>query len=169
MVAIQSTERKVVKIQSEQVNEMSPRLNYWQVAPEAAKRVRHVNEYLSQSSIDPLLRHLIWLRISQINGCSYCVDLHTHEAMRDGEKQQRLDCLVVWRETAFYSDKEKAALEWAEALTDVSRTHAPDQTYDVVRKHFDDKDLVDLTLLISTMNAWNRMAIGFRRGPATRT
>jgi len=147
---------------------VSTRLNYWQVAPEAAKVTSQVNSYLEKSAIEPALRHLVWLRISQINGCAHCVDRHSQDAIRDGEKRQRLDCLVVWREAPFYSERERAALEWAEALTNVSTTHAPDEAYDLVRQHFSDKDLVDLTLLIATMNAWNRMAIGFRRGPGKR-
>ena len=114
------------------------------------------------------LRHLIWLRVSQINGCAYCVDLHTHEALHDGESLQRLNCLVTWAETPLFSDRERSALAWAEALTKVSETHAPDEVYEKVRAHFEDKELVDLTLMIASMNAWNRMAIGFRRQPAQR-
>jgi len=147
---------------------VSTRLKYWQVAPEAVRRTAQVNAYLTESAIEPTLRHLVWLRVSQINGCAYCVDLHTHEAIRDGEKQQRLDCLVVWREAPFYTDRERAALAWAESLTDISRTHAPDEDYELVSQYFNEKDLVDLTLLIAMMNASNRMAIAFRRQPGKR-
>ena len=114
------------------------------------------------------MRHLVWLRVSQINGCAYCVDLHIREALRDGESPDRLHGLVVWRETELYSAKERAALACAEALTLVAETHAPDEIYREVTQHFSDQDLVDLTFLIATMNAWNRMAIGFRRGPEPR-
>jgi len=147
---------------------MRERLKYWQIAPEAARRIGQVNSYLIDSELEIPLRHLIWLRVSQINGCAYCVDLHTHEALRDGESPDRLHCLVVWPEAPLYSPRERAALAWAEALTLVSQTHAPDDVYREVAQHFCDKDLVDLTLLIASMNAWNRMAIGFRRGPGAR-
>jgi AhpD family alkylhydroperoxidase len=147
---------------------MTARLKYWQVAPEAMRRIGHVNSYLIDSQLEISLRHLIWLRVSQINGCAYCVDLHTHDALRDGESLDRLHCLVVWPEAPLYSARERAALAWAEALTLVSETHAPDDVYQEVARHFCEKDLVDLTLLIASMNAWNRMAIGFRRGPEER-
>ena len=147
---------------------MSLRLPYWTIAPEAVKRMMAVNSYLVRSALEPSLRHLVWLRVSQINGCAYCVDLHTHEALRDGESLQRLNCLVTWAETPLFSDRERSALAWAEALTKVSETHAPDEIYELVRAHFQDKELVDLTLMIAAMNAWNRMAIGFRRQPFRR-
>jgi AhpD family alkylhydroperoxidase len=147
---------------------MSLRLPYWTIAPEAVKRMKAVNSYFVRSTLEPGLRHLIWLRVSQINGCAYCVDLHTHEALRDGESLQRLNCLVTWAETPLFSDRERSALAWAEALTKVSETHAPDEVYELVRAHFEDKELVDLTLMIAAMNAWNRMAIGFRCQPSRR-
>jgi AhpD family alkylhydroperoxidase len=147
---------------------VSTRLKYWQVAPEAVKRTAQINAYLTESAIEPTLRHLIWLRVSQINGCAYCVDLHTHEALVDGEQPQRLHCLVTWPETALFSAQERAALAWAEALTHISISHAPEEVYALVRQHFNDKELVDLTLMIATMNAWNRMAIAFRRQPVAR-
>jgi AhpD family alkylhydroperoxidase len=147
---------------------MSLRLPYWTIAPEAVKRMMAVNSYLVGSALEPGLRHLIWLRVSQINGCAYCVDLHTHEALRDGESLQRLNCLVTWADTPLFSDRERSALAWAEALTKVSETHALDEVYELVRAHFEDKELVDLTLMIAAMNAWNRMAIGFRRQPSRR-
>jgi AhpD family alkylhydroperoxidase len=147
---------------------MSPRLSYWTLAPEAVKRMMAINAYLAESSIEPGLRHLIWLRVSQMNGCAYCVDLHAHEALRDGESLQRLTCLVAWAETPLFSDRERSALAWAEALTKVAETRAPDEVYDAVRAQFDDKELIDLTLMIASMNAWNRMSIGFRRQPQRR-
>jgi AhpD family alkylhydroperoxidase len=147
---------------------MSLRLPYWTLAPEAVKRMRAINSYLAESAIEPSLRHLIWLRVSQINGCAYCVDLHTHEALRYGESLQRLNCLVTWAETPLFSERERSALAWAEALTKVVETHAPDDVYEAVSAHFQDKELIDLTLMIASMNAWNRMAIGFRRQPFRR-
>ena len=109
---------------------MSLRLPYWTVAPEAVKRMMALNSYLVGSEIEASLRHLIWLRVSQINGCAYCVDLHTNEALRDGETLQRLSCSVTWAETPLFSDRERSALAWAEALTNVSTTHAPDEAYE---------------------------------------
>ena len=144
---------------------MDPRLRYWQIAPEAVRSIAQVNSYLIDSKIEPALRHLVWLRVSQINGCAYCVNLHTQKALRDGETPERLHCLVVWHETSLYSERERAALRWAEALTLVAETRAPDDVYQEVARHFCDQNLVDLTLLIASMNAWNRMAIGFRREP----
>jgi AhpD family alkylhydroperoxidase len=117
------------------------------------------------SAIEPRLRHLVWLRVSQINGCAYCVSLHGKEALRDGENIERLNCLVVWEETALFTVRERAALAWSEALTNITRTHALDDIYALVRQEFDDRELVDLTLMIASMNAWNRMAIGFGRQP----
>jgi len=147
---------------------MEGRLKYWTVAPEAVKRMMHLNAYLQEASIETALRHLVLLRVSQINGCAYCVDLHTHEALRDGERAQRLHLLVVWRETDLFSPREKAALAYAESVTRVAETHVPDADYLEAARHFNERELVDLTLLIATMNAWNRMAISFRRPPAER-
>jgi AhpD family alkylhydroperoxidase len=147
---------------------MSLRLPYWTLAPEAVSRMMAINSYLADSAIEPGLRHLIWLRVSQINGCAYCVDLHTNEALRDGESLQRLNCLVTWTETPLFSERERSALAWAEALTKVAQTHAPDDVYQAVSTHFQDKELIDLTLMIASMNAWNRMAIGFGRQPSKR-
>ena len=147
---------------------MSVRLPYWTLATEAVKRMMAINSYLVESGIEPSLRHLIWLRVSQMNGCAYCVDLHSHEALRDGESIQRLNCLVIWEETLLFSDRERSALAWAEALTKISETHAPDEVYEMVKAQFEAKELIDLTLMIAAMNAWNRMAIGFRRQPPQR-
>src|SRR5882757_4821646 len=143
---------------------MSRRIPYYQVAPEGIKALQGIDPYFKSSNIEPRLRALVDLRTSQINGCAYCVDLHSRQAREAGETQQRLDCLSVWRETSFYDDRERAALAWAESVTNVSQTGIPDAVYDEVKKHFNDKDLVDLTLVIAVMNAWNRIAISFRQG-----
>lgn len=116
-------------------------------------------------TIDRKLRAVIELRVSQINGCAYCVDLHTNEARRAGETQQRLDCLTVWRDVPFFDAAEKAALAWAEALTKITEEGAPSQLYDAVLEQFSNDQVVDLTLIISQMNAWNRLAIGFGHIP----
>lgn len=124
--------------------------------------------YLDTSSIEPKLRRLVDLRVSQINGCAYCVDLHSRQLRDLGESEQRIDCLVVWREVPFYDERERAALEWAEAVTRIEDTHAPDSVYEYVAEQFPEKELVDLTWVIANMNLWNRIAIGFRRLPGKR-
>jgi AhpD family alkylhydroperoxidase len=128
----------------------------------------HLNAYLEESSVEAGLRRLVFLRVSQINGCTYFVDLHAHEALRDGEKPQRVHCLSVWHETSLFSAKERAALAYAECVTQVSGTHVSDTDYTKVAQHFSEQELVDLTLAISVMNAWNRIAISFRRPIAER-
>ena len=124
-----------------------------------------MNGYLDSSSLDPLLRALVEIRVSQINGCVYCVDLHTEQARRLGETQQRLDMLPVWHEAPYFDKRERAALAWAEALTRVSETHAPDADYDCLCESFSEKEIVDLSIAIAVMNAWNRISVGFRRLP----
>ena len=111
------------------------------------------------------LRALVELRVSQINGCAYCVDLHTKEARSVGETQQKLDCLTVWRDVPYFDGAEKAALDWAESLTLVAQTGAPETLLDALRHHYSENQIVDLTLIIAQMNAWNRLAIGFGHHP----
>ncbi|MFO0873374.1 MAG: carboxymuconolactone decarboxylase family protein [Phycisphaerales bacterium] len=147
---------------------MAKRIDYVRVAPDAVKALSATRPYLAASAIEPRLRALVELRVSQINGCAYCVDLHSHEARRAGEAQQRLDCLPVWRETPFFADRERAALAWAESVTLVPQTGVPDAVFEDARRHFSEKDLVDLTLVIASMNAWNRIAISFRQAPSHR-
>jgi AhpD family alkylhydroperoxidase len=108
---------------------VSGRLEYWKITPEATRQIAGVNAYLKGTAIEPRLRHLVLLLTSQINGCAYCVDLHTHDALADGEQPQRLHCLVTWSETALFSAQERAALAWAEALTHISTSHAPEEVY----------------------------------------
>ena len=120
-------------------------------------------------SIGWKLRAVIELRVSQINGCAYCVDLHTIETRHAGETTQRLDCLTVWREVQFFDDAEKAALEWAEAITKVATNGAPEYLYNSLSDHFSENEIVDLTLIIAQMNAWNRLAISFGHGADART
>lgn len=147
---------------------MSRRIAYVKIAPDAFKALSATRPYIESSTIDARLRALVELRVSQINGCAYCVDLHSREARQAGEGQQRLDCLPVWRETPFFDDRERAALAWAESVTLVSQTGVPDAVFEEARKHFAEKELVDLTLIVAVMNAWNRMAISFRQGPLAR-
>ncbi len=145
---------------------MSARAKYFQLNRAAIDALSAVNPHVT--SIDPKLRALIELRVSQINGCVYCIDLHTQQARSHGETQQRLDCLCVWQESPFFESAERAALAWAESLTAVARTHAPDEVYDALGPHFTPQQIVDLTLTIATMNAWNRIAIGHRTMPPKR-
>jgi AhpD family alkylhydroperoxidase len=145
---------------------MTRRIAYAQVAPDGIKALSATAPYLEACGIDARLRALVELRTSQINGCAYCVDLHSRQARKAGETQQRLDCLPVWRETTFYNDREQAALAWAETITLVHETRVPDDVYEQAHAQFSDKELVDMTLIISMMNAWNRIAISFRQGPS---
>jgi AhpD family alkylhydroperoxidase len=141
---------------------MTMRLNYGVVAPEAIKAMIGLEQAVKDLGLEPKLFHLVKLRASQINGCAYCINMHAHEARADGETQQRLDLLSVWRETNFFDEREKAALAWTEALTMISETHAPDADYEAIAAVFDEKERVALTLAIAAINGWNRFAIGFR-------
>ncbi|MEO8205500.1 MAG: carboxymuconolactone decarboxylase family protein [Chthoniobacterales bacterium] len=143
-----------------------PRLNYYHIAPEPFKELTAITKYLSTASIEARLRNLVEIRISQINGCVYCVDYHTKESRNNGESQSRLDQLPVWHESLLFDEKERAALNWAEALTLVADTHASDEDYDALKAHFSEKEIVDLSLIVSIINTWNRISIGFRNTPA---
>jgi AhpD family alkylhydroperoxidase len=144
---------------------MEPRMAYHRAAPEGVRTLRQMNKYLEGSSLEAGLRHLVFLRASQLNGCAFCVDMHVAEALRDGEDARRLHSVVVWREAPFFTDRERAALAWTEAVTLVAQTHVPDEVYAEARRHFDEKALTDLTLAVATINAWNRMAVSFRTLP----
>lgn len=147
---------------------MNPRLDYARIAPEAHRALATLNRYLEECSIEAPLRYLVDLRISQINGCVYCMDLHSEQARAAGVPQQKLDCLPGWDEAPFYTDRERAAFAWAEAVTHVSDGHVPDAAFEAVRPHFTDRELADLTFLIANMNAWNRMAVSLRKLPSVR-
>ena len=140
---------------------MTKRIDYRKAAPEAIQALSSVGKYLHAENFDLKLKALVELRVSQINGCAYCLNLHTQEARAAGETQQRLDCLSAWHETTFFTEKEMAAFAWAEALTLISQTHAPEEIYQEAAKQFTERELVDLTMVIVNMNAWNRLAIGF--------
>ena len=141
---------------------MQPRIKFWEIAPEPFKAMSALEAALARSGIDASLRHLVKLRASQINGCAYCIDMHWKDARAAGEGEQRLYGLDAWRESTYYTDRERAALEWTEALTDITAGHAPDHVYDRVRSHFSEKELADLTWVIAAINAWNRVAISMR-------
>ena len=148
---------------------MSARLDYLAAAPQAVQALSAVGKYLHAEKFDPKLKTLVELRVSQINGCAYCLNLHTQEARALGETQQRLDCLSAWRETTFYTEREQAALAWAETLTLIVQEHAPEKIYLEVSKHFSDKELVDVTMVIVSINSWNRLSIGFHKPVPVRT
>ncbi len=146
---------------------MSTRIDHHQVNPAAVQALAATYQHLT--TIPKNLRALVELRVSQINGCAFCVDMHSTQARAEGETVQRLDCLVAWRESPFFTPRERAALAWAEALTRVVETHAPDEAYQPLLEHFSEKEIVDLTWIISIMNTWNRLAIGMRKEPAPRS
>ncbi len=129
--------------------------------------MRGLENYVHQSGLEPSLLDLVKVRASQINGCAYCIDMHTKDARARGETEQRLYELDAWRETPFYTDRERAALAWTEAITLIGEGHAPDEVYEQAREQFGEKELVDLTLAIVAINGWNRLAIGFRSVPGT--
>ena len=146
---------------------MKERLNYAQVSPDALKAMRELEKYVATSGLERPLYELVKTRSSQINGCAYCLDMHTKDARKAGETEQRLYALSAWRETPFYTERERAALEWTEALTLISENDVPDSLYDGVRKHFDEKEMVALSIAIIAINGWNRLAIGFRTIPGS--
>lgn len=146
---------------------MEPRLNYSQVAPGVVKAMSELGAYTGHSGLEPRLLELVKTRASQLNGCAYCIDMHTKDAQVMGESPQRLFALSAWHETPFFSERERAALEWTETVTLVSETHIPDDAYELARKCFTEKELVDLTLAIVAINGWNRLAIAFRTVPGT--
>ena len=127
--------------------------------------MRNITHGLEQFTIDAKLRALIETRVSQLNGCVYCVDLHLKESRKLGELQQRLDCLPVWKESPFFDAREKSALAWAESLTNIANTHASDKDFNALKQHFTDLEIVEISISISLANFWNRMAGGFRRMP----
>jgi AhpD family alkylhydroperoxidase len=141
---------------------MQPRLDPRKLAPAGIKALFGLEEYVRNSSLEPSLVDLVKTRASQINGCAFCIHMHTREARARGETEERLYLLDAWRESPLYSERERAALAWTEAITLIHETHAPDEVYEEVRRHFSEQELVDLTLAIATINVWNRMAIGFR-------
>lgn len=146
---------------------MEQRIDYVKVAPAGIGAMLNLERYVRQSGLEHSLLHLVKLRASQINGCAYCVDMHSKDARADGEDEQRLYALPVWRETPFFSERERAALAWTEALTRISENDVPDELYRAVHEHFSEKELVDLSLAIVAINGWNRLAVPFRTPAGT--
>jgi AhpD family alkylhydroperoxidase len=147
---------------------MQARLQYSLVAPGAVEAMRGVNKYLAASGLDRRLMELVYLRVSQINGCARCLEMHTRELRKLGERDERLDLIAGWHEAPVFDEREKAAFAWAETLTHISATHAPDDVYERARAAFSEKELADLSVAIAQINSWNRIAIGFRVPPARR-
>lgn len=144
---------------------MEQRLDFYKASPEAMKALMALEIAVSKLGIEPALQELVRLRASQINGCAFCVDLHTSDARKKGETERRLYAVSVWRETPFFTPRERAALAWTEAVTRVADTHVPDADYEALRAHFNEVESVNLTLAIGLINTWNRLAIGFRKMP----
>lgn len=148
---------------------MEARMDYAKAAPGAMKAMSGLDTYLARCGLEASLRELVKLRASQINGCAYCVDMHSLDARAGGETEQRLYALPVWHETPFFSERERAALLWTEKLTLLAVDHVPDAVFAEVREHFSDEELANLTLVIATINAWNRFGVSFRDVPGEYT
>lgn len=144
---------------------MKPRFNFTTATPKAYGAIAPVDDYLEHASIEPTLLNLVRLRASQLNGCAYCIDMHWKDLRAQGEGEQRLYGLDAWRESPYYSERERAALAWTEALTLVSRDQVPDAVYDEVKPRFSETELADLTIAIGQINFWNRVAIASRMTP----
>ena len=145
---------------------MSQRLDYNQIAPAGAKALGGVYGYIVQSGLPAVLVDLVYLRVSQINNCAYCLDLHTRDMMKKGQKIEKLALVQAWAEAGnLFDERERAALAWAETVTRVAETGVPDEAYQAARAVFDERELVDLTIAIGLMNAYNRVAISFRKTP----
>lgn len=146
---------------------MEARFNAYAVAPEAYKAMAGLEHYLRHCGLEEGLLHLVKLRASQMNSCAYCLDMHWKDLRAIGEEEQRLYSLDAWRECPWYTDRERAALAWTEALTLLTVGHVPDAVYEEVRPHFTEKELADLTFALVTINGWNRLSIASRTAPGT--
>jgi len=145
---------------------MNARTDFYTASPDAMKAMIALEVAVNKLGLEPSLLELVKLRASQINGCAFCIDMHTTDARKAGESDRRMHGVAAWRETPFFSEREQAALAWTEALTQLSTTHAPDADYERLQAHFSPKEQVDLTLAINTINSWNRLGVGFRKMPA---
>jgi AhpD family alkylhydroperoxidase len=141
----------------------APRIAYAKVAPGAVHAQLGLENYIRNSGLEHSLLYLMKLRASYINGCAYCVDMHTKDARAEGETEQRLYAVPVWHETPFFTPRERAALAWTDAVTELGRAHVPDDVFDEVRRHFTDVEIVNLTMVVVTINGWNRIAIALRQ------
>jgi AhpD family alkylhydroperoxidase len=148
---------------------MTTRPSYGAVAPEALKAMQALQKHVRESGLERSLVELVYLRVSQINGCAFCIDMHVKNMRADGEAEGRVDLLAVWREAPLYSDRERAALAWAETVTTLGNDHVGDAAYAEASKAFTERELVELTLAIATINSWNRLGIAFRSPPGRYT
>ncbi|MGE8484678.1 carboxymuconolactone decarboxylase family protein [Pseudomonas sp. FP1740] len=144
---------------------MQTRIDFYTASPDAFKAMMALETAVSKLPLEKSLIELVKLRASQINGCAFCIDMHTADALKDGETPRRLFAVTAWREAPFFTNRERAALAWTESMTQVSLTHAPDEDYALLSAEFSPKEMVDLTVAISTINSWNRLAVGFRKMP----
>jgi AhpD family alkylhydroperoxidase len=142
--------------------DMQPRLKYSEIAPDGYRAMIGLDDYGRSSGLESSLLELVKVRVSQINGCAYCIDMHTKDARANGETEQRLYAISAWREAPFFTERERAGLAWTEAVTLVGETHVPGEVYELARGHFGAKELIDLTFAIIAINGWNRLAIAFR-------
>ena len=142
---------------------MEQRLDFYKASPDALKALIALDVAVGKLGLEPALLDLVKLRASQINGCAFCVDLHASDLRKKGESERRVYAVTVWRETPFFTPRERAALAWTEAITCVADTHAPDADYDALRAEFSEAERVNLTLAIGLINSWNRLSIGFRK------
>jgi len=141
---------------------MQPRLDFYQASPDAAKAMLALGAAVNKLGLDPALLELVKMRASQINGCAYCVDIHSGDARKLGESERRLHAIAVWREAPLFTERERAALAWTEALTRISETCAPDADYEWLSSQFNEKERVNRTVAINAINGWNRLAVGCR-------
>ncbi len=146
---------------------MKPRSDYNTTAPNAIKGLLELEKYIASSALERSLYELVKIRASQINGCAYCLDMHTKDARKAGETEQRIYALNAWRETSFYTNRERAALAWTEALTLISENDVPDSLYQSTLDYFSEEELITLTMAIIAINGWNRLAISFRTEPGS--
>ena len=145
----------------------APRIDYARVAPEAIRAQYGLERYVRASGLDPTIGELVKLRASYLNGCAYCVDMHTKDARAAGETEQRLYAVPVWRETPFFTPRERAALAWTETVTALAQTGVPDEAYEEMRRHFTEDEAVALTMAVVAINGWNRVAVSFRAKPGS--
>ncbi len=143
-------------------HDMQPRFDYFTADPASIQAMRELEKHVASTGIDHKLRELIKLRASQINGCAFCVDMHARDLRKGGETEQRLTVLCVWRESPLFTEKERAALAWTEAVTLVAESRVPDDVYEEFARHFTEQERVQVTLLIGAINIWNRLAVSFR-------
>ena len=146
---------------------MEPRIDVRKISPGALKAMLGLEQYIRSSGLEEKLLLLVEFRVSQINGCAYCLDMHSKDLRAIGEAEQRLYLLDAWRESPFYTERERAALAWAEAVTFVADGHVPNEVFEQARSHFTDEELINLTLTVVAINGWNRLSISFRAVPGT--